>query len=182
MAPYPFSLPLTPTLINPGLHLNLFKWRDVPVRLFLSLQAPSPCFLHQLADRLNPPGAKAGEGSSRRGQPRAQQRKPKSSTPAPVFSRIVGAEAYQQPSQMQDFFPLSLILTRGLGDQIGVSQKDKVCVWGGSLFPSLLNLLKPPYFSDDSELAKEIKPGGSYSGIFPGRCFNQATQRRAVGV
>lgn len=78
---------------------------------------------------------------------------------------------------MQAFFPLSLILTRGLGDQTGVSQKDKVCVcvWGGSLFPPSLNLLKPPYFSEDSGLAKEIKPGGSYSGIFPGRCFNQAT-------
>lgn len=39
-----------------------------------------------------------------------------------------------------------------------------------SLHLLLLNLQKPPYFSEDSESDKEVKP--SYGGPFPGQSFN----------
>lgn len=45
---------------------------------------------------------------------------------------------------MQVFFPLSLILTRGLGDQIGVSQKDKV--GGGQPIPTFAKLAETTLF------------------------------------
>lgn len=48
---------------------------------------------------------------------------------------------------MQAFFPLSLILTRGLGDQTGVSQKDKVCVCaGGQPIPTFAKLAETTLF------------------------------------
>lgn len=41
-------------------------------------------------------------------------------------------------------------------------------------------LAKSTLFSVDSGSPKEVMPGGSYTGTFPGKCFNQATQRRTI--
>lgn len=47
---------------------------------------------------------------------------------------------------MQAFFPSSLILTRELGDQIGVSQKDKVGRWGEQPIPTFAKLAETTLF------------------------------------
>lgn len=61
---------------------------------------------------------------------------------------------------------------------MGVSQGGKV---GSQPIHITAKLAKTILFSEDSGSAKEVKPGESAAGTFPGKCFKQATQRRTTG-